>query len=221
MPKLFGNEPDSERTDNKTIARLKRQAALEFQQQLTIGVPTSADEVGLRRLVRQLRSHQLAVKLFLRHPLHAKLYLAHRTDNFNPVIGFVGSSNLTMSGLRGQGELNVDVLEMDAGSKLVKWFEDRWNDARCLDITDDLIAVIEESWAGERLTADRPAGCTGIARHPDRRGRDPPGEGLQITVAHSPGWEGSPGRKVSPLHAVWRHGVLPAGIPLRRGSHAR
>ena len=151
LPRLFGSENGEDRVDNKTVARLKRQAALEFRHQLTIGIPTAADEAGLRRLARQLRARQLAVKLFLRHPLHAKLYLAHRDDNFTPVIGFVGSSNLTMSGLRGQGELNVDVLEMDAAAKLATWFEDRWNDGRCLDITDDLIAVIEESWAGERL----------------------------------------------------------------------
>ena len=151
LPRLFGSENGEDRVDNKTVARLKRQAALEFRHQLTIGIPTAADEAGLRRLARQLRARQLTVKLFLRHPLHAKLYLAHRDDSFTPMIGFVGSSNLTMSGLRGQGELNVDVLEMDAAAKLATWFEDRWNDARCLDITDDLIAVIEESWAGERL----------------------------------------------------------------------
>lgn len=151
LPKIFGNEVDGERVDNKTVERLKRQAAMDFRQQLTIGVPNAADEAGLRRLARQLQEGLVRVKLFLRHPLHAKLYLAHRNDNFNPVIGFVGSSNLTMSGLCGQGELNVDVLELDAGSKLVQWFEDRWNDQRCLDISSDLIAVIEESWAGERL----------------------------------------------------------------------
>ena len=148
---LFGNDADDERIDNKTVARLKREAAQEFREQLTIGLPSAADEAGLRRLAKQLRERRLAVKLFLRHPLHAKLYLAHRNDSFNPVIGFVGSSNLTMSGLRGQGELNVDVLELDAGNKLMKWFEDRWNDSRCLDITEDLIAVIEESWASDRL----------------------------------------------------------------------
>ena len=91
------------------------------------------------------------MKLYLRHTLHAKLYLAHRDDSFNPVLAFLGSSNLTMSGLRGQGELNIDVLDKDAGGKLVQWFKDRWEDERCLDITEDLIAVIEESWAGERL----------------------------------------------------------------------
>ena len=114
---LFGNDVEDERIDNKTVARLKREAAQEFREQLTIGLPSAADETGLRRLAKQLRERRLTVKLFLRHPLHAKLYLAHRNDSFNPVIGFVGSSNLTMSGLRGQGELNVDVLELDAGNK--------------------------------------------------------------------------------------------------------
>ena len=151
LPKLFGNGLDDDRVDNKTVARLRRQAAREFRDQLTIGIPTARDEAGLRKLAEQLKSGRLTVKLYLRHTLHAKLYLAHRDDNFNPVLGFLGSSNLTMSGLRGQGELNIDVLDKDAGAKLVQWFEDRWDDQRCLDITEDLIAVIEESWAGERL----------------------------------------------------------------------
>src|SRR6266403_3655871 len=151
LPKLFADSADEDRVDNKTVARLKRQAAIEFRRQLTIGIPTARDETGLRKLAEQLRSGKLAVKLYLRHALHAKLYLAHRDDNFNPVLAFLGSSNLTMSGLRGQGELNIDVLDKDAGGKLVQWCKDRWDDERCLDITEDLIAVIEESWAGERL----------------------------------------------------------------------
>ena len=151
LPKLFGDGAEEDRVDNKTVARLRRQAALEFRRQLTIGIPTAQDEAGLRKLAQQLRDGKLTVKLYLRHTLHAKLYLAHRDDTFNPVLAFLGSSNLTMSGLRGQGELNVDVLDRDAGDKLIRWFEDRWADQRCLDITQELIAVIEESWAGKRL----------------------------------------------------------------------
>ena len=137
--------------DNKTLAKLRKDAAAEFRKQLTIGNPTDADEAGLRRLVKQMKSGRLCVKLFLKHTLHAKLYLAHRTDSINPIIAYLGSSNLTLSGLKGQGELNIDVLDKDAAKKLHCWFEDRWDDSRCLDITDELIAIIEESWASERL----------------------------------------------------------------------
>jgi superfamily II DNA or RNA helicase len=133
------------------LAKLRKEAAKEFRKQLTLGHPTDQDEAGLKRLVKQLREKRLVVKLFLKHALHAKLYLAHRNDNFNPVIAYLGSSNLTMAGLKGQGELNVDVLDGDASAKLHQWFIDRWDDSRCLDISDDLIEVIEESWAGERL----------------------------------------------------------------------
>jgi phosphatidylserine/phosphatidylglycerophosphate/cardiolipin synthase-like enzyme len=116
---------------------------------LTIGVPTNADEAGLHRLARQVKSNKLAVKLFLRHPLHAKLYLLFRTDPINPIVGYLGSSNLTLAGLSHHGELNVDVLDHDAGKKLAKWFEDRWLDKWCVDISTELVQVIEESWARE------------------------------------------------------------------------
>ncbi len=81
---------------------------------------------GYAGSAQQLHDGKLVVKLFLRHPLHAKLYLLFRQDVHTPIIGYMGSSNLTFSGLSGQGELNLDVLEQDAAKKLTQWFEDRW-----------------------------------------------------------------------------------------------
>lgn len=139
--------------DNQTALRMKRQLAEEFRNQLMAGCPTNADEAGLRRLAAQIKADKVRVKLFLRHPLHAKLYLLFRPDPINPVVGYLGSSNLTMAGLAAQGELNVDVLDHDAAQKLAAWFNDRWTDRWCIDISADLLATIEESWAREQLPA--------------------------------------------------------------------
>jgi superfamily II DNA or RNA helicase len=133
--------------DQATAIVLKRKLAQEFREQLTSGIPTNEDEAGLRQLVSQIAAKKVVVKLFLRHPLHAKLYLLFRQDPLNPKIGYLGSSNLTLAGLSEQGELNVDVLDSDACDKLAKWFEDRWNDRFCIDISKELIEIINQSWA--------------------------------------------------------------------------
>jgi len=138
--------------DQGEAVRLKKRIAEEFREQLMVGAPTNQDEEGLRRLSAQLKSKKLIVKLFLRHTLHAKLYLIHQPNAINsPIVGFLGSSNLTLSGLGKQGELNVDVLEPDATSKLQRWFNDRWRDRFCVDISDELAKLIDESWAREEL----------------------------------------------------------------------
>ncbi len=145
----LGSAIGDEALDNQSASRLKRKLAEEFRLQLMLGMPTNEDEAGLHRLSEQLKTGKVVVKLFLKHPLHAKLYLLFRPDANNPITGFLGSSNLTLSGLSKQGELNVDVLDHDATIKLAKWFDDRWSDRWCVDITAELIEVIEQSWARE------------------------------------------------------------------------
>ncbi|MBP1468986.1 NgoFVII family restriction endonuclease [Candidatus Chloroploca sp. M-50] len=139
--------------DGPTVARLRRQAAQSFREQLEFGVPSSKARATLHVLAAQLRARKLRVKLFLRHPLHAKLYLVQRDDPMTPLIGFVGSSNLSFSGLSGHGELNVDVVEQDAARKLQHWFDERWDDAFAFDISADLADLIETSWAADRVVA--------------------------------------------------------------------
>ncbi len=144
---LTNVDGDSDAMDNAAVIRLRRRVAEGFREQLAYGAPTNQDELALRRLRDQIKARKVIVKLFLRHPLHAKLYLLHRKDPNNPSIGFVGSSNLTFAGLSKQGELNVDVLDHDACGKLQRWFDDRWRDKWCLDISDELVDIIDSSWA--------------------------------------------------------------------------
>jgi superfamily II DNA or RNA helicase len=137
--------------DNQTALRLRKALAEEFREQLMTGAPTNHDELGLRKLSKQIKEKKVVIKLFLRHPLHAKLYLLFREDKINPIIGYLGSSNLTLRGLSKQGELNVELLDTDACQKLAKWFEDRWQDKWCIDISNELAKIIDESWAREEL----------------------------------------------------------------------
>ena len=146
---LYRQATDDDLIDNATASRLKTQFAAHLREQITLGIPTGADEAGLRRLARQLRAGQVVVKLFLPYPLHAKLYLLFRDDVNNPVTGFVGSSNLTLSGLSRQGELNVDVLDHLGTQKLSAWFDARWGERWALDVSADLAAIIEARWARE------------------------------------------------------------------------
>ena len=90
--------------DNSSILRYKKQMAAQLRQQLIIDAPSNQDEAGLRRLSRQIKTGKVVVKLFLCHPLHAKLYLVHRHDPNTPIVGFLGSSNLTLPRLAKQEE---------------------------------------------------------------------------------------------------------------------
>ena len=137
--------------DAEYVQHCKQQIAQDFRHQLLLGLPSNADERTLRRLSAQLKAGKVCVKLYLKEPLHAKLYLAHRPDdNFNKIQAIMGSSNLTYAGLTKQGELNAEFADSDSAEKLALWFDDRWNERFCLDITLELARIIDESWAGDR-----------------------------------------------------------------------
>ena len=138
--------------DSEYVQRCKRQIAEDFRKQLLLGLPSAADERTLRRLSVQLKEGKVCVKLYLKEPLHAKLYLSHRPDdNFNKIQAIMGSSNLTYAGLTRQGELNAEFADSDSAEKLARWFDDRWNERFCLDITEELARIIDESWAGDKI----------------------------------------------------------------------
>ena len=138
--------------DANYVSQCKLEIARDFRRQLQLGLPTKQDEFTLRRLSAQMKDDKVCVKLYLRESLHAKLYLAHRPDdNFNKIQAIMGSSNLTYSGLTMQGELNAEFGDSDSAEKLSRWFDDRWEDKFCLDITKELIEIIDNSWAGEKI----------------------------------------------------------------------
>lgn len=144
-------EPSSPTFDRPTIERLRRQVVQTFKEQTQFGIPTTQAEQAFRNLARQLRTRNVEVKVHLQYPLHAKLYLIHDGGSAGVSTAFIGSSNLSLAGLRTQGELNIQVNEPETVQGLQRWFEQRWTDGLSLDITEDLAEILEQSWARETL----------------------------------------------------------------------
>ena len=138
------------KVDLGEVNRIKRKYVEEFRSQLSFGAPNNQDEAALQRLSAQIKAGKVTVKLFARHTLHAKLYLIYLPEK-TPRMAYLGSSNLTLSGLSKQGELNIDVNDRVATKTLETWFEDKWTDKFCVDISQELAEIIDESWAREEL----------------------------------------------------------------------
>lgn len=150
--KSYNNAQQFALPDSEDVKRYKREIADDFRKQLILGKQSNKDEFNLRRLSAQLKGKRVCIKLYLKEPLHAKLYIAHRPeDNFNKIQALMGSSNLTYGGLNGQGELNAGFTDSDHAEKLSAWFDDRWEDRLSLDISEELAEIIDNSWAGEQV----------------------------------------------------------------------
>ncbi len=134
IQEMYALEKDD--IDGEMAKQWIKRVAGSFRRQLTYGIPTAEDENTLKKLRQQLVDGKVCVKLHLRYPLHAKLYLAHRPqDTSNPIMSIMGSSNLTFSGMMRNGELNAEFGDFHDNQKYAKWFNDKWNEHYSVDIT--------------------------------------------------------------------------------------
>lgn len=135
--------------------RLATSQVRKFANQLVWGTPTDADLLSIRNLLSDLKKGVLKIKFAAREPLHAKLYLCHLNDGLASFRATVGSSNFTSSGLHKNGELNLEESDTQKATELLDWFNNRWDDVFTIDITDQLIDVLENSWAHEPQPSPR------------------------------------------------------------------
>jgi superfamily II DNA or RNA helicase len=110
-------------------------------------------------LIRMIEENRLKVRVYTKGRLHAKAYICDYGKVFDLLgdevarhekgIAVVGSSNLTLSGLTHNTELNVLVQGNENHRQLVVWFDDLWKEAKEFDET--LMAELKESWAAAEV----------------------------------------------------------------------
>lgn len=132
---------------NKTAENVR--GALEVMDQ------TDAGAELLTTLIRLIQSKQLKVRVYTKGRMHAKAYIftygavydsAGKPQPRNEKgIAIVGSSNLTLSGVTSNTELNVIVPGNANHDVLCNWFDELWNEAEDFDAA--LMEEMQQSWA--------------------------------------------------------------------------
>ncbi len=116
---------------------------------------TDEGEALVRILVRMIEEKRLKVRVYTKGRLHAKAYIfdygkvfdesGKPVDRHEKGIAVVGSSNLTLSGVTHNTELNVIVQGNSNHAELVRWFDKLWNESQ--DFDETLMQEMKESWA--------------------------------------------------------------------------
>ena len=115
-----------------------------------------SEENIVNTFLKMMDEKQIKVKVITTEKLHAKAYLLKlkegsatrmlQTDR----IGIVGSSNLSIAGLKQSSELNLVTFEQADNEHLDVWFDRLWAEAE--EFTDDLNAILNDSWVKQEPT---------------------------------------------------------------------
>ena len=129
----------------------------------TVGMmdQTDSGEQLVHSLVRMVEEGRLKVRVYTKGRLHAKAYIFDYSHPLhgNAGVAIVGSSNLTLSGIESNTELNVVVYDNAANpndptsgnhGKLTAWFDELWDESQ--DFEDYLMHELKNSWAMQLAT---------------------------------------------------------------------
>jgi superfamily II DNA or RNA helicase len=140
------------RTETK---RMTAETAENIRNGVELMDQTDEGETLVRTLVRMIEEKRLKVRVYTKGRLHAKAYIFDYGKVFDgsgkPVerhekgIAIVGSSNLTLSGVTHNTELNVIVQGNSNHAELVRWFDELWDESH--DFDETLMQEMRESWA--------------------------------------------------------------------------
>lgn len=153
---------------------IRADTADNYSNQLLYEDPTAENQAFFIKLMDWLEQGSIQPKLYLQERFHAKAYLFEKSegDIFQPkYVGVVGSSNLSLSGLHSNTELNAPVYN-ERVKQLKDWFDDLWDDA--VEFDADLLEAFEDSWVsnnpGHVSTEDEPPALPGDALPDDTTG---------------------------------------------------
>ena len=103
-------------------------------------------------LLRGIEEGRVEVRVYTKGRLHAKAYIFDFQDgNFHAGTAIIGSSNLSLSGLSHNTELNANLAGDANHAELSRWFNELWAEAE--DFNAGLMEILRRSWvANDTIT---------------------------------------------------------------------
>ena len=139
-------EINSSEQKGREIMKEQIKKTLEYMPQ------TAVDKNAVVKLRDLVQKKKIQVKVYTKDQLHAKAYIFELDNNQLPMMAIVGSSNLSISGIKEHTELNLRSNSKATSEELLGWFDRHWNDPSCQEFTSDMADIIGESWAAEKHT---------------------------------------------------------------------
>jgi len=137
------------------VKRMAAETAANIRTAAEVMDQTDEAEQTVKTLARMIEEKRLSVKVYTKGRLHAKAYIftyglsydlfGNEQSKIERGVAVVGSSNLTLSGISHNTELNVVVHGSSNHEELVRWFDELWDGAEPFDET--LMQEIRQSWA--------------------------------------------------------------------------
>lgn len=137
------------------VKRMAAETAENIRSSVELMDQTDEGELLVKTLIRMIEEKRLKVRVYTKGRMHAKAYIfdygkvfdesGKPIDRHEKGIAIVGSSNLTLSGVTHNTELNVVVQGNDNHAELVHWFEALWKESQ--DFDETLMQEMKQSWA--------------------------------------------------------------------------
>lgn len=138
------------------MARMAQETAVDVRSALEYMDQSDDGQTLVKTLVRMIEEQRLKVRVYTKGRLHAKAYIfdyyaslfdhaGRPVERYEEGVAIVGSSNLTLSGVSHNTELNVIVHGNDNHDDLGRWFDDLWEESQDFDAA--LMREMQQSWA--------------------------------------------------------------------------
>ena len=140
-----------EESEEKSVEIVKNQIkqTIEYMPQI------SQDKMAAIKIRDLIKRKKLQIKVYTKEQLHAKVYILEQDVPSMPRLAIIGSSNLSISGIKEHTELNLKINHSEDTKGLLQWFDCHWNEQSCKEFTREVADIIQESWAGtERSPSD-------------------------------------------------------------------